>query len=56
MKFDAAIVQTTCQSPLGIITLADARGAAKRILAEKTLGKHQPGRVKGRGRCAAPRP
>lgn len=31
---------------VGIITLAEARGQAKRILAEKTLGKLQPGRLR----------
>jgi len=31
---------------VGVISLQDARSAAKRLLAERTLGKHLPGRVR----------
>ena len=34
--------QLTKLGRLGIVTLAEARTAAKRILAQKTLGQHQP--------------
>ena len=34
--------QLTTIGRLGIISLADARAAAKRILAQKTLGQHEP--------------